>query len=194
MAFFAGYKYKEHYLNDAEKTQALLLKIKKAPYTALTYTQKVLLAKYSLHKALPDIIKRAKQGETHEMWLLYRASKQGKLCFKYLHHHQCHPKVQNGLINTSISVNSQSWPTDAWLEVLVQKNYWPAMVEKGQLLLQENNAESNKRATKLLEKIEYGMGGNFNIACPILADIFKNGINGVPADSEKHAYYAELVS
>lgn len=192
-SFFMGFKFKEFFLSDHERTQKLLLKIKQMPNYIVNQVEVTSLGKMSLHKALPNIVERAIKGSVYDRWILYKSSKKGQLDLNNLHYQECHPKIRNKAMSGSISISTSNWPLDKWLDDMVQKNWPPAIVEKGQLLLKENTPQSNKKAVELLEKIDRGLGGNFVISCPILAKIFNTGIKGVPANPKKHAYYTQFI-
>jgi hypothetical protein len=195
LAFFIGFKAKEFYLSDHERTQKLLLKLHHMPRHLINRTEAHILAKYSLHKALPKIVVRAQKGSSCDRWILYKAAQTHKLHFNDLIYDvERHPKLTYTSIDTYIHINGSNWPLKTWLDEMVKGGEWtPAIVEKGQLLLEDKTLQSNQKAVTLLETIERGIGGNFLVACPILAEIFKDGIEGVSPDPKKCAYYTQFL-
>ena len=189
-AFYLGFTTKAYFLNDHERTQKILYQIKNAPKTTLSNAQKTLLVQYRIRSILNTVVKLAEQGDLHAMWALYKAKQNKKLPYKDVSIHFPHDYLDG--YDSYITVFGTHWPTEKWLNNLAQQKFWPAMVEKAKLLLQENNSQSNKTAVTLLEQIKNGMGYNFVESCRLLVPIFKKGIKGVPSNPEKYNYYAKF--
>lgn len=186
MAFFVGYYVHQKQLKRKASSKSALLSKKK--HNAL--------AGLALTKSLEALEKEALAGDTSAIETLFVAHRDYRLFYKDIpiehrdikHQHLANPP------DIYITVVHKKWPIDDWVETLCKNQYWPAMVFKAECLLKQNTPQSNRQAVQLLEGIRPGMGGNFVISCPILAKIFKNGIAGVPANPEKHAYYANFLS
>lgn len=189
-AFYLGFKTKAYFLSNYEKTQHTLYLAKQFPKRVLKSAHQKLIAQYRTRKILPRVVELAEQGDTHSMWILYKAKKKQKVYYTDISLHYPFDNIEKP--DSFITVFGTFWKTEEWLEKLVQASYWPAMIEKSRLLLKEGNLEKNKTAIFLLEQIKQGMGYNFVEACQILTPIFKEGITGVPANPKKYKYYAQF--
>lgn len=189
-AFYLGFTTKAYFLSDHEHTQKILHQIKNTPKTTLNNVQKTILAQHRIRSILKTVVELAEQGDSHAMWTLYKAKKCNKIYYKDISIHFPYDKLEGH--KTFVIVFGTFWPTEQWLNKLVQQNYWSAMVEKARKLLKENNSHSNKKAVTLLEQIKNGMGYSFVESCKLLTPIFKNGITGVSANPSKYNHYASF--